>query len=55
MRDTVIMALTETTVEDISQPGGKMNLHAEVLQSGSTRASTDDKLMNVYFSDLVVQ
>jgi len=54
MRDTVIMALSETTVEDLNRPGGKMNLRAEIFRRLDESIS-DGKLMNVYFSDLVVQ
>jgi flagellar FliL protein len=54
MRDTVIMALSETSVDDINRPGGKMNLRAEIFRRLDESIS-DDKLMNVYFSDLVVQ
>ncbi len=54
MRDAVIMTLSEKTVEDLSRPGGKMNLRAEIFKRLDDSIS-GDKLMNVYFSDLVIQ
>jgi flagellar FliL protein len=54
MRDVVIMSLSEKTVEDLSRPGGKMNLRAEIFKRLDENI-TGSKLMNVYFSDLVIQ
>ncbi len=54
MRDAVIMTLTEKSVEDLSKPGGKMNLRAEIFKRLDESIS-GGKLMNVYFSDLVIQ
>lgn len=54
MRDAVIMTLSEKTVEDLSRPGGKMNLRAEIFKRLDESIS-GGKLMNVYFSDLVIQ
>ena len=54
MRDTVIMTLTEKSAEDLNKPGGKMNLRAEIF-SRLDESITGGKLMNVYFSDLVIQ
>lgn len=54
MRDAVIMTLTEKSVEDLSKPGGKMNLRAEIFRR-LDESIPGGKLMNVYFSDLVIQ
>ncbi len=54
MRDVVIMTLSEKSVEDLSKPGGKMNLRAEIFRRLDESIS-GGKLMNVYFSDLVIQ
>ena len=54
MRDTVIMTLTEKSVDDLNKPGGKMNLRAEIFQR-LDQSISGGKLMNVYFSDLVIQ
>ena len=54
MRDVVIMALSEKTLEDLSKPGGKMNLRAEIFKR-LDESIPGGKLMNVYFSDLVIQ
>lgn len=54
MRDAVIMTLSEKTVDDLSRPGGKMNLRAEIFRRLDESIS-GSKLMNVYFSDLVIQ
>ena len=54
MRDTVIMTLTEKSVDDLNKPGGKMNLRAEIF-GRLDESITGGKLMNVYFSDLVIQ
>lgn len=54
MRDAVIMTLTEKSVEDLSKPGGKMNLRAEIFKR-MDESIPGGKLMNVYFSDLVIQ
>ena len=54
MRDVVIMTLSDKSVEDLSKPGGKMNLRAEIFRRLDESIS-GGKLMNVYFSDLVIQ
>jgi len=54
MRDVVIMTLTEKSVDDLSKPGGKMNLRAEIFRR-LDESIAGGKLMNVYFSDLVIQ
>ncbi len=54
MRDAVIMTLSEKSMEDLSKPGGKMNLRAEIFRRLDESIS-GGKLMNVYFSDLVIQ
>jgi flagellar FliL protein len=54
MRDAVIMTLSEKTVEDLNRPGGKMNLRAEIFKR-LDESIPGGKLMNVYFSDLVIQ
>jgi flagellar FliL protein len=54
MRDVVIMTLSEKSLEDLSKPGGKMNLRAEIFKRLDDSIS-GGKLMNVYFSDLVIQ
>ncbi len=54
MRDVVIMTLSEKSMDDLSKPGGKMNLRAEIFRRLDESIS-GGKLMNVYFSDLVIQ
>ena len=54
MRDVVIMALSEKSLEDLSKPGGKMNLRAEIFKRLDD-SIPGGKLMNLYFSDLVIQ
>lgn len=54
MRDVVIMSLSDKSVEDLSKPGGKMNLRAEIFKR-LDESIPGAKLMNVYFSDLVIQ
>ncbi len=54
MRDVVIMTLSDKSLEDLSKPGGKMNLRAEIFKRLDD-SITGGKLMNVYFSDLVIQ
>lgn len=54
LRDTAIMTLSEKSVEDLTKPGGKINLRAEVFKR-LEESITDGRLMNVYFSDLVIQ
>jgi len=54
MRDVVIMTLTEKSVDDLNRPGGKMNLRAEIFER-LDQSISGGKLMNVYFSDLVIQ
>jgi flagellar FliL protein len=54
MRDVVIMALSEKTLEDLNKPGGKMNLRAEIFKRLDD-SIPGGKLMNLYFSDLMIQ
>ena len=54
LRDTAIMTLSEKSVEDLTKPGGKINLRAEVFKRLED-SIPDGRLMNVYFSDLVIQ
>ncbi len=54
MRDAVIMILSEKSVEDLNRPGGKVNLRAEIFRHLGD-SIPDGRLMNVYFSDLVIQ
>ncbi len=54
MRDVVIMTLSDKSMDDLSKPGGKMNLRAEIFRRLDESIS-GGKLMNVYFSDLVIQ
>ncbi len=54
MRDVVIMTLSDKSMEDLNKPGGKMNLRAEIFRRLDENISRG-KLMNVYFSDLVIQ
>jgi flagellar FliL protein len=54
MRDVVIMSLSDKTLDDLSRQGGKMNLRAEIFRRLDESIS-GGKLMNVYFSDLVIQ
>lgn len=54
LRDTVIMVLSDKAPEDLAHPEGKKGLRDEIFRR------IDDQmppgiLMNVYFSDLVVQ
>ena len=54
LRDIVIMALSDKTVDDLSRPEGKKGLRDEIFRRIDEKMP-DDILMNVYFSDLVVQ
>ena len=54
LRDIVIMALSAKTVEDLSTPEGKKALRDEIFRDVAARMP-EGALMNVYFSDLVVQ
>jgi flagellar FliL protein len=54
MRDSVIMTLSDKSVEDLNRPGGKMNLRAEIFKH-LEESIPGGQLMNVYFSDLVIQ
>lgn len=54
LRDLVIMALSAKTVEDMTTPAGKKALRDEIFRDVSARMP-EGALMNVYFSDLVVQ
>ena len=54
LRDVVIMALSDKTVDDLSTPGGKQELRDEIMDSLEARLP-HGVLQNVYFSDLVIQ
>ncbi len=54
LRDLVIMALSNKTVDDLTTPAGKKALRDEIFRDVSARMP-EGALMNVYFSDLVVQ
>lgn len=54
LRDIVIMALSTKTVEDLATPEGKKALRDEIYRDVAARMP-EGALMNVYFSDLVVQ
>ena len=54
LRDIVIMVLSEKTAADLSQPNGKRGLRDEIFL-GIDEKIPAGVLMNVYFSDLVVQ
>ncbi|MCP4572096.1 MAG: flagellar basal body-associated FliL family protein [bacterium] len=54
MRDVVIMALADKTVEDMSSHDGKRTLRDEIGRDIGALLP-EGSLMNVYFSDLVVQ
>ncbi len=54
LRDMVIMALSSKTVEDMSTPAGKKTLRDEIFRDVAAKMP-EGTLMNVYFSDLVVQ
>ena len=54
LRDIVIMILTEKTPEDLAHPEGKKGLRDEIFRRIDERMPPGI-LMNVYFSDLVVQ
>ncbi|MBE0565619.1 MAG: flagellar basal body-associated FliL family protein [Krumholzibacteria bacterium] len=54
LRDIVIMALSTKTVDDLATPAGKKALRDEIHRDIAARMP-EGALMNVYFSDLVVQ
>ncbi len=54
LRDIVIMALADKTVEDLSQQSGKQALRDEIARDVGSLLP-EGSLMNVYFSDLVIQ
>ena len=54
LRDIVIMALSDKTVDDMSRPEGKKGLRDEIFRRIDEQMP-EGILMNVYFSDLVVQ
>ena len=54
LRDIVIMVLSDRTADDLSHPEGKKGLRDEVFRRIDERMPPGI-LMNVYFSDLVVQ
>lgn len=54
LRDMVIMACSDKTPEDLSTPEGKKGLRDEIFRRIDEKMP-EGTLMNVYFSDLVVQ
>jgi flagellar FliL protein len=54
LRDMVIMACSGKTPEELSTPEGKKGLRDEIFRRIDEKMP-DGTLMNVYFSDLVVQ
>lgn len=54
LRDIVIMALADKTVDDMSNPDGKRQLRDEITRDVGALLP-EGALMNVYFSDLVIQ
>ena len=54
LRDMVIMTLSDKTPEDLSTPEGKQGLRDELFRRIDEKMP-DGTLMNLYFSDLVVQ
>ena len=54
LRDIVIMALSLKSVDDLSTPEGKRALRDEIFRDVSAQLP-EGSLMNVFFSDLVVQ
>lgn len=54
LRDIVIMALSDKSAEDLAHPEGKKGLRDEIFRRIDDRMPPGI-LMNVYFSDLVVQ
>jgi flagellar protein FliL len=54
LRDIAIMTLSDKTPEELSQPEGKKGLRDEIFRRIDDRMPPGI-LMNVYFSDLVVQ
>ena len=54
LRDIVIMALSNKTAEELSHPEGKKGLRDEIFRRISEKMP-EGTLMNIYFSDLVVQ
>jgi flagellar basal body-associated protein FliL len=54
LRDAVIMALSTRTVADLGDAAGKKRLRDEIFRDVAARLPAGT-LLNVYFSDLVVQ
>jgi len=54
LRDMVIMALSDKTAAQLSAPEGKKGLRDEIFRRIEAKMP-EGSLMNVYFSDLVVQ
>jgi len=54
LRDVVIMALSDKTAEQLSTPEGKKGLRDEIFRRLDAKMPAGT-LLNVYFSDLVVQ
>jgi len=54
LRDTVIMTLSDRTVEDINRPEGMKGLRDELMRRLDERMPAN-ALRHIYFSDLVIQ
>lgn len=54
LRDLVIMTLSDKTADQISTPEGKKGLRDEIFRRMDQKMP-EGTLMNIYFSDLVVQ
>ncbi|HPF71018.1 MAG TPA: flagellar basal body-associated FliL family protein, partial [Candidatus Krumholzibacteria bacterium] len=54
LRDIVLMALGDKTVEELSTAAGKKALRDEIFRDIAARMP-EGALMNVYFSDFVLQ
>lgn len=54
LRDLVIMTLSDKTAEQLSSPEGKQGLRDEIFRRIDEKMP-EGTLMNIYFSDLVVQ
>ena len=54
LRDMVIMACSEKTAPELSSPEGKKGLRDEIFRRVAEKMPAG-ALMNVYFSDMIVQ
>lgn len=54
LRDLVIMTLSDRTADDLSRPEGKKGLRDEIFRKINEKMP-EGTLLNIYFSDLVVQ